>query len=49
MLYKNENGWKKQTNREEIFKFSEEYKSFLDMAKTERKFVTEGIKIAQAH
>lgn len=48
MLYKNENGWKKQLAKEEIFKFSEEYKSFLDIAKTERKFVTEGIKFAES-
>ena len=49
MIYKLENGWKKQKDHESIMKFSEGYKEFLDIAKTERKFVTEGLKLAKAH
>jgi len=44
MEYKIENGWKKIENLTEIFKFSEGYKKFLDLGKTEREFVNEGIK-----
>ncbi len=51
MLYKKVNGWEKATIKEKknIFDFSEEYKQFLDLAKTEREFVTEGIKIADKY
>lgn len=49
MLYKLENGWNKQQNRDEVMRFSEGYKIFLDMAKTEREFVKEGIKFAEAN
>lgn len=47
MMYKNENGWKKYQDRKEIFDFSQGYKEFLDRAKTERQFVSEGIKLAE--
>lgn len=49
MIYKNENGWTKEklASKEEIFKFSEEYKKLLDLGKTEREFVKEGIKLAE--
>ena len=47
MMYKNENGWKKHQDTKEIFDFSQGYKEFLDRAKTERKFVSEGIKLAE--
>lgn len=49
MLYKNENGWKKVTEekKKEIFDFSQGYKEFLDMGKTEREFVKEGVKLAE--
>lgn len=51
MFYKKENGWKNVTekSKKEIFDFSEGYKEFLDIAKTEREFVTEGIKLAEKH
>ena len=48
MEYKVKNGWKKVTNKEEIFLFSEEYKSFLNIGKTEREFVKEGIKFVES-
>ena len=48
MEYKVKNGWKKVTNKEEIFLFSEEYKNFLNIGKTEREFVKEGIKFVQS-
>ena len=37
-----ENLWKSYTEKEkeEIFKFAEEYKAYLDSAKTDREFVT---------
>lgn len=47
MLYEVKNGWTKKSNRDEIFKFSEGYKKFLDLGKTEREFVNEGVKFAQ--
>lgn len=49
MFYKKENGWKSVTEsqKNEIFKFSEGYKNFLDIGKTEREFVTEGVKLAE--
>lgn len=47
MNYKKENGWNCIDNREAVFDFSEGYKKFLDGAKTEREFVTEGIKLAE--
>ncbi len=45
MNYKKENGWNCIDSREAVFDFSEGYKKFLDGAKTEREFVTEGIKL----
>lgn len=47
MNYKKENGWKCIDSREAVFDFSEGYKKFLDGAKTEREFVTEGIKLIE--
>lgn len=47
MNYKKENGWNCIDSREAVFDFSEGYKKFLDKAKTEREFVTEGIKLAE--
>ena len=48
MEYKVENGWKKIENLTEIFKFSEGYKKFLDLGKTEREFVNEGRKYIES-
>lgn len=50
MFYKKENGWKTVESeiKNEIFNFSEGYKRFLDIGKTEREFVTEGIKVAES-
>lgn len=47
MNYKKENGWNCIDSREVVFDFSEGYKKFLDGAKTEREFVTEGIKLVE--
>lgn len=47
MNYKKENGWNCIDSREAVFDFSEGYKKFLDGAKTEREFVTEGIKLVE--
>lgn len=51
MFYKKENGWKSidDLQKNKIFKFSEGYKNFLDIGKTEREFITEGIKLAEKH
>lgn len=49
MEYKLKNGWDKEIDKKEIFQFSEEYKEFLDSAKTERRFVKEGIKLAEKY
>lgn len=48
MEYKIENGWKKIDNSNEIFNFCEEYKEFLNLGKTEREFVKEGIKFIES-
>lgn len=47
MLYELENGWKKQKDHENVMNFSEGYKEFLNIAKTEREFVINGIKKAE--
>ncbi len=49
MLYKRENGWKALSaeQKEVIFTFSEGYKQYLNTAKTERKCVTEAIRMAE--
>ena len=49
MLKKDENGWKNIDNNQKkvIFNFSEEYKSFLDSGKTERKVIQNSIKIVE--
>ncbi len=49
MLYKRESGWKELSpeRREEIFAFCEGYKHYLDVGKTERKCVTEAIRMAE--
>lgn len=51
MIYKRENGWKStdKESKQEIFKFSEGYKHFLNVGKTEREFVRESIKVAEAN
>lgn len=48
MQYKNENGWIKSNEKKEIFYFCDEYKKFLDLGKTEREFVKEGVKFVEA-
>ena len=50
MLYKRETGWKEvtPTDKEAIFAFCEGYKNYLDTGKTERRCVTEAIRLAQA-
>ena len=49
MRYTRENGWKTATkeSKKEIFEFSEGYKHFLNIGKTEREFVRESIKLAE--
>ncbi len=49
MRYTRENGWKSATkeSKKEIFEFSEGYKHFLNIGKTEREFVRESIKLAE--
>ena len=49
MIYNRENGWKNITKegKKEIFEFSEGYKHFLNIGKTEREFVRESIKEAE--
>lgn len=49
MRYTRENGWKSATKevKKEIFDFSEGYKHFLNIGKTEREFVRESIKLAE--
>lgn len=49
MRYTRENGWKTATkeSKREIFEFSEGYKHFLNIGKTEREFVRESIKLAE--
>lgn len=51
MLYKKENGWKSvsEERKKEIFDFSEGYKKFLDLGKTERECVNLGIELAEKH
>jgi len=50
MLRKQQNGWTKvdAEKKKEIFSFSEGYKKFLDIAKTEREFVNETVKVVEA-
>ena len=48
MEYKVENGWKKVKNQLDIFSFCEEYKTFLNLGKTEREFVKEGVKFVES-
>ena len=50
MLYKRATGWKEvtPTDKEAIFAFCEGYKHYLDTGKTERRCVTEAIRLAQA-
>jgi aspartyl aminopeptidase len=49
MLIKKENGWHGVTEllKKDIFEFSEGYKDFLNIGKTERTFVSEAIKSAE--
>lgn len=49
MFYKKENGWKGvvEAEKKNIFEFSEGYKKFLDIGKTEREFVSRGVELAE--
>ncbi|MHA4989906.1 aminopeptidase [Cetobacterium somerae] len=48
MLLKKENGWKnKDLEREKIFDFCQEYKTSLDLGKTEREYVRFGLELAK--
>ncbi|MGL4534179.1 MAG: aminopeptidase [Fusobacteriaceae bacterium] len=51
MFYKKENGWKEvnKSQKELIFDFSEGYKQFLNLGKTEREFVIKGIELAESY
>lgn len=42
-----ENAWKKYGDKKEVMDFSDEYKKFLNVAKTERESVKESIKLAK--
>ena len=48
MKYELKNGWTTDVNKEIVFKFSEGYKSFLDIAKTEREAVSEIVRLAES-
>lgn len=49
MLRKHENQWAKKTleEKKEIYSFSNDYKLFLNLSKTEREFIKEAAKIAE--
>ena len=51
LFHKKENGWNTVDTRkkEAIFNFSKEYMNFLNKAKTEREFIVEATKMAQAN
>ena len=51
LFNKKETGWKdlNETEKEEIFKLSKNYMNFMNKAKTEREFVKEAKKLAQAN
>lgn len=51
MVRKQTNGWEKVDAeiKKEIFEFSEGYKNFLDIAKTEREFIVEATKVAESN
>lgn len=51
MLRKQQNGWLKtdEQKKKDIFEFAEGYKRFLNIAKTEREFVNETVKVVEAH
>ncbi len=48
MKYELKNGWTTDVDKEIVFKFSEGYKSFLDIAKTEREAVSEIVRLAES-
>lgn len=49
LVYKTSNAWENETfKRDQVFKFSEGYKSFLDKSKTERECIRESVTLAQA-
>ncbi|MBP6468440.1 MAG: aminopeptidase [Fusobacteriaceae bacterium] len=50
MLRKQQNGWLKadEQKKKDIFEFGEGYKRFLNIAKTEREFVNETVKVVEA-
>jgi aspartyl aminopeptidase len=45
--YKTANAWEKIPDREKVFQFCDEYKVFLDKAKTEREYVKEAVLLAE--
>lgn len=47
MKYEPQNGWKNDVDKEAIFQYAEDYKAFLNEAKTEREAVNEAIRLAQ--
>ncbi|MGL5963248.1 MAG: aminopeptidase [Fusobacteriaceae bacterium] len=49
MFYKKENGWNTvdEIKKNNIFEFSEGYKKFLDLGKTEREFISQAVKLAE--
>ena len=51
LFHKKENGWNAVDTRkkEAIFNFSKDYMNFLNKAKTEREFIVEATKMAQAN
>ncbi|OYT15280.1 MAG: aminopeptidase [Bacteroidetes bacterium 4572_77] len=51
MFYKKENGWKdiEKSVKKDVMDFSEGYKEFLDIAKTEREVITYSQKMAEAN
>ena len=51
LFHKKENGWNTVDTRkkEAIFNFSKDYMNFLNKAKTEREFIVEATKMAQAN
>jgi len=51
LKYEVKNGWEKisEQERKKVFEFCDEYKRFLDLAKTERESVAEAKKLAEQH
>ena len=51
LLYQKESGWNhiEESKKEQIFKFSKDYMDFLNQAKTEREFIEQARKLADAN